>query len=307
MKDLPFVKTAETSDLLSLYWDLYTVEVGSTAVWNPASARLDSLTSRAIEHRHSIDSFTSGSIAVSISSGSSLPGVIARVAGHHAKRLDAQTATVHARLHLYVRQPGNQTASRRLLTDRQLMLDDSFMRQLQPQLIVSGGSFDVVCGNMSHALDGEFPATTGYACDTPTCATTPQNSLPSFVVRSFSPTTASYAFTWLGYKATVSCNVTAKMTLNSKAEWVMPLTEVRIPYGIRDGTDNSTITDTQDAPFASFFIAYARASAVEERSLVFPLSARVVQLNEVVNLPTTLTKVSLPFQIERVKGIFQGF
>jgi hypothetical protein len=157
--------------------------VGSTAVWNPASQRLDSLTSRAIEHRHSIDSFTSGSIAVSISSGSSLPGVIARVASHHTKRLNAQTATVHARLHLYVRQPGNQTASRRLLRNRQLTLDDSFMAQLQPQLIVTGGSFDVVCGNMTRALDGEYPATTGYACDTPTCATTSQNALPSFVVR----------------------------------------------------------------------------------------------------------------------------
>jgi hypothetical protein len=48
---MPFVTYSPTgASGPSTTWSLYTVEVGSTAVWNPASPRVDAFQTRSIQH-----------------------------------------------------------------------------------------------------------------------------------------------------------------------------------------------------------------------------------------------------------------
>lgn len=302
-KTLPFVEVRETSDLLQLSWNLYTIEVGSTAVWNPASPRLDALEKRVTAHRHTVDSYTAGAVVTSISSGTVLPPVIVRVVSTHAVRQSASSALIHARALLYVRQHGNATKGRHLLASDSLVLDDGVMTALMPSLIISSGGWDVSCGLMVHSTDGQYPASTGYACDTASCSTVLQSELPSYVSQGFNPySTVDYV--WLGYKFTLACNVTATAGLDEAAHLVLPSTEVRIPYGVRDSQNNLTITDSFDTPYATFLIQYARAVAVDnKKALVFPLTARVVQLNEVATLPATLTDAVEANEFNDVTGL----
>jgi hypothetical protein len=283
LQSMPFVSTTTAGTTTSVSWAMFAVQVGSTALWNPVSPRVDAFLSKAVQHRHTVDIFTGGAIVTSVSSSALAAPAVLRLQDAHAVRLSASTASVRVRLVLYLHQTGASATSRRLLSTATLVLDPTTMAGFPPTLSLGAG-YSATCTPLVHGTDGTQPDDNSFACDTASCTTIPKAALPTFLAPS------AGEGLWLAYRVYMTCTVTASSPTPAEAEWKLPASEVRIWYGLRTAS-GSLVTDAQEPPFVAFNLQYISAPGLERKEVVFPLAGSVIYLNENTARAATLTDV----------------
>lgn len=283
LQSMPFVSTTTTGTCTSVTWDMFAVQVGSTALWSPVSPRVDAFLNKAVQHRHTVDIFTGGAIVTSVSTAALAMPAVLRLQDVHAVRLSAATASVRARLVLYLHQSDAVVSSRRLLSTATLLLDSATMAGFPPT-VATGAGYSATCAPLVHGTDGAQPGDNSFACDTASCTTIPKAALPTFVAPS------AGEGQWLAYRVSVSCSVTAASPPGANEVWRLPASEVRITYGLRS-TNGSLVTDAQEPPFSAFALQYISAPAVVREEVVLPLAGSVIHLDERTARAATLTDV----------------
>jgi hypothetical protein len=182
LKTLPFVTASNFGGTQVTYWDVWTVEVGSTASWNVNSTVMDSLTTRTLPHRQLVTVLTAGAVVTSVAPGGMMQQAIPVVTAQYATRLDASTAALVLSLNLLVRQPDGANGAGAFT-----VLDQTILSANPPTVTVPG--FTSICTALTAAPDNAWPTTAGYACATTACTPVPQTQLPAEALVGFNPNT----------------------------------------------------------------------------------------------------------------------
>lgn len=275
---LPWVVVTQQSGVRSLRLSLYSVEIGSTAPWNGKPVK-DTFTKRVNEHTYLMEISVGGAVVVPIDGGAMLPPMIIRTMGNTLDRVSADTVEVVWRLSGYVKQPATSVGG------ASIVFDPEFMQTAAVQMF-SPASFQVTC----QPFTADINSSSTYSCSQPSCGTTPQAKLPTYVLRGFNPASLSQPFMWLVYDMRVRCRITDTTGPALLDEWSVPASEVRVHYGLRDTTQNQMVTDIFEPPFVTFTTSFTVAG-VDASTVALDMVGSVFEIEETSTAADTLSDI----------------